>query len=138
MPEKKIKVLMCKAGLDGHDRGVKAVSHFLRDAGMEVVYSGLFQWPKGIVNAAIQEYVDVIGLSILSGEHLTYPRQVVDLLKEEGVRDNMLVVVGGIIPRQHIPLLEEAGVDKVFDNRTPMSEIIEYIKETVSKKRLES
>ena len=137
MDQKRIKVLISKAGLDGHDKGAKIVSHFLRDAGMEVVYLGVFQWPESIVEAAIQEDADVIGLSILSGEHLTFPRQVVDLLKERGVRDNMLVVLGGIIPRQNFEVIKEAGVDEIFETGTPMPAIVQYITENVPRKRKE-
>ena len=137
MDQKRIKVLISKAGLDGHDKGAKIVAHFLRDAGMEVVYLGVFQWPESIVEAAIQEDADVIGLSILSGEHLTFPRQVVDLLKERGVRDNMLVVLGGIIPRQSFEMIKEAGVDEIFETGTPMPAIVQYITENVPRKRKE-
>ena len=137
MDQKRIKVLISKAGLDGHDKGAKIVAHFLRDAGMEVVYLGVFQWPENIVEAAIQEDADVIGLSILSGEHLTFPRKVVDLLKERGVRDNMLVVLGGIIPRQHFEMIKEAGVDEIFETGTPMPAIVQYITENVPRTRKE-
>ena len=135
MAEKKIKVVISKVGLDGHDKGAKIISHFLRDAGMEVVYLGVFQWPESIVDAAIQEDADVIGLSILSGEHLTYPQRVADLLKERGVRDDMLVIVGGIIPRQHFQRIREAGIDEIFETGTPIPSIVQYINENVPRKR---
>ncbi|MFC1858598.1 cobalamin B12-binding domain-containing protein [Thermodesulfobacteriota bacterium] len=134
MDQKRIKVLISKAGLDGHDKGAKIVAHFLRDAGMEVVYLGVFQWPESIVDAAIQEDADVIGLSILSGEHLTYPRRVVELLKERGVRDDILVVLGGIVPRQSFEMIKEAGVDEIFESGTPMPAIIQYITDNVPRK----
>ena len=137
MAQERIRILMGKVGLDGHDRGVKVVSQFLRDAGMEVVYTGLFTSPESIVEAAIQEDVDVVGLSILSGEHLTSPRKVVDLLKERGVREKMLVIVGGIIPRQHFQLLKEAGIDEIFETGAPMASIVKYLTENVPKKRQE-
>ena len=135
MSKKRIKVLISKVGLDGHDKGAKIVSHFLRDAGMEVVYLGVFQWPESIVEAAIQEDADVIGLSILSGEHLTFPRRVVELLKDKGIRDNVLVLLGGIIPRQYFDVIKEAGVDEIFETGTPMPSIVQYINENAPTKR---
>ena len=129
-PEKKIKVVIGKVSLDGHDRGVKVVARFLRDAGMEVIYLGPFNTPEKIVNAAIQEDADVIGLSILSGEHLTLLPEVMKLVKERGLND-VLVVVGGIIPRKHIPELKEAGVSEVFETGTPIETIIQYIQDSV-------
>lgn len=137
MTEDKIRVLVGKVGLDGHDRGAKVVSQHLRNAGMEVIYSGLFQMPEAIVGTAIQEDVDVVGLSILSGEHLVLPKRVVDLLKERGIRGRVLVIVGGIVPRQHFPLLREAGIDEIFETGTPMASIVKYIREEVAKKRSE-
>ena len=137
MAQERIKVLMGKVGLDGHDRGVKVVSQFLRDAGMEVVYSGLFQMPEQIVDAAIQEDVDVIGLSILSGEHLVLPIKIVNLLKERGAREDRLVIVGGIIPRQHFQLLKEAGVNEIFETGSLRESIVDYIEKNTPRKRLE-
>ena len=137
MSKKRIKVLISKVGLDGHDKGAKIVSHFLRDAGMEVVYLGVFQWPENIVEAAIQEDADVIGLSILSGEHLTFPRRVVELLKDKGIRDNVLVLLGGIIPRQYFDVIKEAGVDEIFETGTPMPTIVQYITKNVPRKHNE-
>ncbi|MFC1905111.1 cobalamin B12-binding domain-containing protein [Chloroflexota bacterium] len=131
MDTKRIRVLITKVGLDGHDRGAKVISKFMRDAGMEVVYLGLFQTPEGIVQAAIEEDVDVIGLSILSGEHLTLLPEVMKLVKKRGLND-VSVVVGGIIPRRHIPQLKEAGVSEVFETGTPIDSIIKYIKESVT------
>ena len=134
MPAKKIRVLIAKPGLDGHDRGAKVVARGLRDAGMEVIYLGLRLTPKQIAEAAIQEDEDVVGLSILSGEHLTYPRKVVDLLKERGVRDDMLVILGGIIPRRYFQMIKEAGIDEIFETGTPTPSIIRYITENVHRK----
>ena len=137
MAQKRIRVLMGKVGLDGHDRGVKVVSQFLRDAGMEVVYSGLFQTSEKIVETAIQEDVDVIGLSILSGEHLTLPHKVVSLLKERGAREGTLVIVGGIIPRQHFQLLKEAGIDEIFETGSSRESVVEYIMKNAPRKSSE-
>ena len=134
MEEQRIRVLVSKLGLDGHDRGAKVISTFLRDAGMEVVYLGLFQTPERIVEAAIQESVDVIGLSILSGEHLGLLPEVMKLIRERELND-LVVVVGGIIPRRHIPLLKEAGVDEVFETGTPIDAIVQCIRESVQERR---
>ena len=132
--KRRVRVMVAKPGLDGHDRGVKVVSQFLRDAGMEVIYSGLFQMPEQIVDAAIQEDVDVVGLSILSGEHLVLPSKVVSLLKERGAREDRLVIVGGIIPRQHFKQLKEAGVDEIFETGSSKESIVEYIEKNASRK----
>jgi methylmalonyl-CoA mutase C-terminal domain/subunit len=113
MSEKRIRVLVAKPGLDGHDRGAKVVARALRDAGMEVIYTGLRQTPEMIVEAALQEDVDVVGLSVLSGAHMTWVPKVTALLKERGAED-ILVVVGGIIPGEDVPALEAAGVAGVF------------------------
>ena len=127
---KKIRVLAAKPGLDGHDRGVKVVASALMDAGMEVVYTGLRQTPAQIVESAIQEDVDVIAMSILSGAHdYLFPR-VMELLKEKGVED-MLVLGGGIIPDEDIPLLKESGIAEIFGPGTTTEEIINYIKDNV-------
>jgi len=127
---RKIRVLAAKPGLDGHDRGVKVVASALMDAGMEVVYTGLRQTPAQIVEAAIQEDVDVIAMSILSGAHdYLFPR-VMELLEERGVRD-VLVLGGGIIPDEDIPALKEAGISQVFGPGTTTREIIDYIREHV-------
>ena len=125
-----IRVLVAKPGLDGHDRGAKVVAAALRDAGMEVVYTGLHQTPEMIVNAALQEDVQVIGLSILSGAHNAIVPRVMDLLRQNQV-DDVLVVVGGIIPDQDIPNLKQAGVAGIFQPGTSMDDIVRFIRENV-------
>lgn len=125
--DRKIRVLIGKPGLDGHDRGAKVVASALRDAGMEVIYTGLHQTPEMIVEAAVQEDVDVVGLSILSGAHMTLFPKVVELLKEKGAGD-MLVVGGGIIPEDDVRELKRMGLAEVFTPGTPTTEIVEYIK----------
>ena len=127
---KKIRVLATKPGLDGHDRGIKVVASALMDAGMEVVYTGLRQTPGQIVDSAIQEDVDVIAMSILSGGHDYLFPKVMELLKEKGVED-MLVIGGGIIPDEDIPALKEAGIAEIFGPGTTTDEIISYIKDNV-------
>ncbi len=127
---KKIRVVIAKPGLDGHDRGAKVIARALRDAGMEVIYTGLRQTPEQIVAAALQEDADVIGLSILSGAHMHICPRLMDLLKEKGLED-VLVVVGGIIPDVDIPKLQAAGVKGIFLPGTPMQEIITFITEHV-------
>jgi methylmalonyl-CoA mutase C-terminal domain/subunit len=122
-----IRVLVAKPGLDGHDRGAKVVAASLRDAGMEVIYTGLHQTPEMIATAAVQEDVDVVGLSILSGAHMTLIPRVIELLREQG-RDDILVTGGGIIPREDMDALEKLGTGKLFGPGTPTSELIEYIK----------
>lgn len=128
---KKIRVLIAKPGLDGHDRGAKVVARALRDAGMEVVYLGLHQTPEMIVNAAIQEDVQVVGISILSGAHMTHFRKIFDLLKEKGAGD-ILVVGGGIIPEEDKSPLSEMGVKAVFGPGTSTREIADQIEALVS------
>lgn len=128
--EKKIKVLVAKPGLDGHDRGAKVIAYGLRDAGMEVVYTGLRQTPEQIANAAIQEDVDVIGLSILSGAHLSLTQRVIQQLKEKGGGDKM-ILVGGIIPQTDISKLKEMGVAEVFIPGTSIKTIAEFIKSKI-------
>lgn len=127
---KKIRVLMAKPGLDGHERGAHVVAHGLRDAGFEVIYTGLRQTTTQIVNTAVQEDVDVVGLSILSGAHLPLSRKVTDGLKNEGAED-IMVIVGGIVPDKDIPLLKEVGVREVFTAGTPVSAIADFIKNSV-------
>jgi methylmalonyl-CoA mutase C-terminal domain/subunit len=122
----KIRVVIAKPGLDGHDRGAKVIARALRDAGMEVIYTGLRQTPEQIVAAALQEDADAIGLSILSGAHMHICPRVMELLKEKGL-DDVLVVVGGIIPDVDIPRLREIGIRGVFLPGTPMQEIIDFI-----------
>jgi len=128
--ERKIRVLVAKPGLDGHDRGAKVVARTLRDAGMEVIYTGLQQTPEMIVEAALQEDVDVIGLSILSGAHMHICPRVMELLEAKGL-DDVLVVVGGIIPDVDIPKLQAMGVKGIFLPGSPMQEIIDYINANV-------
>jgi len=128
--ERKIRVLVAKPGLDGHDRGAKVIARALRDAGMEVIYTGLRQTPEMVVNSAVQEDVDVIGLSILSGAHKAIVPRVMELLKQHQAED-ILVLVGGIIPDVDINTLKDAGVAGVFQPGTPMNEIIDFIRDRV-------
>jgi len=130
--EKKIRVLVAKPGLDGHDRGAKIVARALRDAGMEVIYTGLHQTAEMIVETAVQEDVDVIGLSLLSGAHMTLFRDVTKLLKEKGMGD-VLVVGGGIIPEEDVPALKKAGVAGCFGPGTSCEDIVEFIKKNVKR-----
>jgi methylmalonyl-CoA mutase C-terminal domain/subunit len=123
---KPIRVLVAKPGLDGHDRGAKVIARALRDAGMEVIYTGLRQTPEQIVAAAIQEDVDVVAMSILSGAHNHLFPKVVNLLREEGV-DDILIIGGGVIPDEDIPKLKEAGVEAIFTPGTSTREVVEYI-----------
>lgn len=132
--ERRIKVLVAKLGLDGHDRGAKVIARALKDAGMEVVYTGLRQTPEQIVKAALQEDVDVIGVSILSGAHLELVPLVVQQMKEKGLND-VVLVVGGVIPPQDIPKLKEMGVDEVFLPGSSLKEITEKITKAVATKR---
>jgi len=122
----KIRVVIAKPGLDGHDRGAKVIARALRDAGMEVIYTGLRQTPEQIVNAALQEDADVIGLSILSGAHMHICPRVMELLKEKGL-DDVQVVVGGIIPDQDVARLNELGITGIFIPGTPMQQIVDFI-----------
>lgn len=125
--DKKIRVLVAKAGLDGHDRGAKVIAAALRDAGMEVIYTGLRQSPEMVVEAAIQEDVDAIGISILSGAHMTIFPKVLSLMKEKGAED-ILLVGGGIIPEDDIKELKKIGVKEVFTPGTPTADTISFIK----------
>ena len=122
-----LRVLVAKIGLDGHDRGAKVIATALRDAGMEVIYTGLRQTPEMVVNAALQEDVDAIGVSILSGAHMTVFPKVIKLMKEKGL-DDVLLTGGGIIPEEDMRQLQQQGVGKLFPPGTPTSEIAEYIK----------
>jgi methylmalonyl-CoA mutase C-terminal domain/subunit len=122
----KIRVVIAKPGLDGHDRGAKVIARALRDAGMEVIYTGLRQTPEQIVAAALQEDADVIGLSILSGAHMHICPRVIELLKAQGL-DDVQVVVGGIIPDQDVPKLNALGIRGIFIPGTPMQQIVDYI-----------
>ena len=126
-----IRVLVAKPGLDGHDRGAKVVAAALRDAGMEVIYTGLHQTPEMIANAAIQEDVDVVGLSVLSGAHMTLFNRVRDLLAESG-REDILITGGGIIPKEDMEALNASGIGKLFGPGTPTTDLIDYIKQWFS------
>jgi len=130
MEGKKIRVLIAKPGLDGHDRGAKVVARALRDAGMEVIYTGLRQTPEQIVETAIQEDVDVIGLSILSGAHTHIFPKVMELLKENDIKD-IMVMGGGVIPEEDIPELKKVGIAEIFTPGTDTRDIIKFIKEEV-------
>jgi methylmalonyl-CoA mutase C-terminal domain/subunit len=132
----KIRVVIAKPGLDGHDRGAKVIARALRDAGMEVIYTGLRQTPEQIVTATLQEDADVIGLSILSGAHMHICPRVVELLKEKGL-DDVLIVIGGIIPDVDIAKLNQIGIRGVFIPGTPMQDIVEFIKRN-ARARVES
>ena len=123
---RKTRVVIAKPGLDGHDRGAKVIARALRDAGMEVIYTGLRQTPEQIVSAALQEDADVIGLSILSGAHMHICPRIVELLREKDLTD-VLVVVGGIIPDSDVPKLNAIGIEGIFQPGTPMQEIVEFI-----------
>jgi len=127
MAERKIRALVAKPGLDGHDRGAKVVAYAMKEAGMEVIYTGLHQTVPSIVNQAIQEDVDVIGLSIMSGAHLPICRKLMEIVKKEDL-GNKLIVVGGVIPNKDIPVLKEMGVQGVFPGGAYFDEIIEFIK----------
>jgi methylmalonyl-CoA mutase C-terminal domain/subunit len=128
LPPRPIRILVAKPGLDGHDRGAKVVAAALRDAGMEVIYTGLHQTPEMIATAAVQEDVDVVGLSILSGAHMTLFPRVVELLREQG-RDDVLITGGGILPKEDMEELQRLGVGKLFGPGTSTGELVEYIKE---------
>jgi methylmalonyl-CoA mutase, C-terminal domain len=128
--DNKIKVLVAKPGLDGHDRGARVIARGLMDAGFEVVYTGLHQTPLQIANTAIQEDVDVIGLSILSGAHITLTDRIIQQLKQEGVED-ITVIVGGVVPEEDIPKLLKLGVSGVFTSGTTIQSICDFIKEKV-------
>ena len=130
--ERKIRVLVAKPGLDGHDRGAKVIARALRDAGMEVIYTGLRQTPEQIVQAGIQEDADVIAMSILSGAHNHLFPRVMELLKEKNI-DDILVIGGGVIPLEDIPGLKSAGIAAIFTPGTPTTETIEFIKNNLKK-----
>lgn len=131
MSDKKIRVLVAKPGLDGHDRGAKVIARALRDAGMEVVYTGIRQTPEMIAEAAIQEDVDVVGMSILSGAHLALFPRVMELLRENDMED-VLVVAGGIIPDEDVERLHKLGIRGVFGPGTPTDAIVDFIRENVA------
>ncbi|OIP28273.1 MAG: methylmalonyl-CoA mutase [Chloroflexi bacterium CG_4_9_14_3_um_filter_45_9] len=128
--ERKLRILIAKPGLDGHDRGAKVVARAYRDAGFEVVYTGLHQTPEQIVSAALQEDVDLIGLSCLSGAHMTLFKRVLDLLKER--KTEIPVIVGGIIPEDDIPKLKEMGINEVFLPGTPLKSIVAWTRKNIT------
>ncbi len=129
----KIRVLVAKPGLDGHDRGAKIIARAFRDAGFEVIYTGLRQTPEQVVNAALQEDVDVIGLSVLSGAHMTLCPRIMDLVHSEGL-DDVLVVIGGIIPDEDIPKLKDQGVHEIFLPGSSTEDIVTYVRTNVRSK----
>jgi methylmalonyl-CoA mutase, C-terminal domain len=131
------RVLVAKPGLDGHDRGIKVVARALRDAGVEVIYTGLHQTPEQIASAAIQEDVDAVGLSCLSGAHMTLFPKVVELLREQG-GDDIVVFGGGIIPDSDVPALKEAGIEEIFTPGAPTKEIVEWVESHVGQAQAKS
>lgn len=133
MNQEKIRVLVAKPGLDGHDRGAKVVARTLRDAGFEVIYTGIRQTPGMIAEAALQEDVDVVGLSILSGAHMTLCPKVVELLRAQG-QDDVIILVGGIVPDEDIPRLREAGVHGIFGPGASTREIADFIEQAVAQR----
>ena len=133
MPDRRIRVLVAKPGLDGHDRGAKIVARALRDAGMEVIYTGLRQTPEQIVTASLQEDVDAIGISILSGAHNTILPRICELLRAQGL-DNVMLLVGGIIPDEDIPGLKQGGVTEVFQPGASTQDIVEFIRSRVKQR----
>src|SRR3954454_14319684 len=128
----RLRVLVAKPGLDGHDRGAKVIARAFRDAGFEVIYTGLRQTPEQIVNAALQEDADVVGLSVLTGAHMTLCPRIMELMKKEGL-DDVLVVAGGIIPDPDIAKLKECGIAEVFQPGSSMQEIVDYVRNNVRK-----
>lgn len=132
--ERQVRIVMAKVGLDGHDRGAKVIASALRDAGMEVIYTGLRQTPEMVVNTALQEDADAIGVSILSGAHMTVFPKIIQLMKEKGM-DDVLLTGGGIIPEEDMQQLQEMGCGKLFAPGTTTAEISAYIKQEVAQKR---
>jgi methylmalonyl-CoA mutase cobalamin-binding domain/chain len=132
MTQRKIRVLLAKPGLDGHDRGAKVVAHAMREAGMEVIYTGLHQTVPSIVNQAVQEDVDVIGLSVMSGAHIPICRKLMGLLKDKDIGDK-LVLVGGVIPNRDVTVLKEMGVSGIFSGGALFDDITKFIGENVAK-----
>ena len=133
MIERKIRVVLSKVGLDGHDRGVKVVATLLREAEMEVVYLGLYQTPRTIVQAALEEDADVIGISFLSGEHLVFTPQIVEEMKKHGLED-VLLIAGGAFPPEDIPVMKEMGINEVFRGGSLTDTFVDYIRENVRRK----
>jgi methylmalonyl-CoA mutase, C-terminal domain len=134
MAQKTIRILVAKPGLDGHDRGAKIIALALRDAGMEVIYTGLHQSIDQIIAAAVQETVDIIGLSIMTGAHMSITQKLIEKMKSEGI-EGVRVVVGGVIPKNDIPKLKRIGVDGVFPNGTPFKEIIDGLNALMSQEK---
>jgi len=134
LKQENIRVLVAKPGLDGHDRGAKVIARALREAGMEVIYTGLRQSPEMIVEAALQEDVDVIGLSILSGSHMELFPMIVEGLKQKGMED-VLVIAGGIIPEEDVPALKEIGIEAIFRPGAMTQEVVDFIKKAIARKR---
>lgn len=132
--QKKIRVLVAKPGLDSHDRGAKIIARAFRDAGMEVIYTGLRQTPEQIVETALQEDVNIVGLSILSGAHMTLFPKIMDLMKEKGL-DDVIVIAGGIIPPEDVPALKKIGIREIFGPGASLEKIVNYIKGCVEKGR---
>jgi methylmalonyl-CoA mutase C-terminal domain/subunit len=133
MNDERIKVIISKVGLDGHDRGAKVVASLLKEAGMEVVYLGMYQTPEGIIRAAMDEDADVIGVSYLSGEHLVYTPKIVERMRENGL-DDVLLVAGGSFPPEDISAMKEMGIDEVFRGGSLTGSIVNYIQENVRRK----
>ena len=133
MADRKIRVVVAKPGLDGHDRGAKIIARALRDAGMEVIYTGLHQTPEQIVETALQEDADAVGLSILSGAHMTLVPRIIELLREQEAGD-IVVVLGGTIPNQDIPELKELGVAEVFTPGAPTQKIVDFLRDNVGER----
>ena len=134
MADDRIRVLLAKPGLDGHDRGVKVIARALRDAGMEVIYTGLRQTPEQVVSAAVQEDVDAIGLSILSGAHMTIFPRVVELAREAGLND-VVIFGGGIIPDEDIPALKQMGFDGIFGPGTSTNDLVQFVRDAAAKRQ---
>ncbi len=133
MTDRKVRVLVAKPGLDGHDRGAKVIARALRDAGFEVIYTGLHQTPEMIVNAAVQEDVDFVGMSILSGAHNHLFPRVMELLREQGAGDK-IVFGGGIIPKDDVPGLKEAGISEIFTPGTSMQDIVDFVNKKMAER----
>jgi methylmalonyl-CoA mutase C-terminal domain/subunit len=133
LKQEKIRVLVAKPGLDGHDRGAKVIARALREAGMEVIYTGLRQSPEMIVEAALQEDVDVVGLSILSGSHMELFPMIVEGMKRKGMKD-VLIIAGGIIPEEDVPALKEMGIEAVFRPGTRTSDIVDFVHNAMAKR----
>ena len=134
MQDRKIRVLVAKPGLDSHDRGAKIVARALRDAGMEVIYTGLRQTPEQIVETVLQEDVDILGLSILSGAHMTLFPRIMELIKQKGL-DDVIVFAGGIIPEEDVSSLKQLGIKETFGPGTPTETIVDFVKKSVEKSR---